>query len=503
MGAVGHGGLGTVYQVSDTIYGNSNIYALKEQWDQSASARKQFLREGAWLQSLNHNHIPKVLDSFEWVGRLYLVMDFVGGENLEQKLEHNGGRPLPESEVIPWVRPICDALQYLHTRSTPIIHRDVKPANIIVTLTGHTVLVDLGIAKEHAPGANATATFVRKAGTEGYAAPEQYSENGRTGPWSDVYGLGATLYHLLTAHIPPTAVERVALDVRLRPPHELNPSVTTATGAAILRALAIRPQDRFQSMLEFKQALPTDFPASAAAPLSPPASTPYPSAPRPILTLAEGGAWPAGKSSRPPGGAPRPISRAAGAPARASTLTPPTSSTTTAPRSGILRPRAPRRSATPSGASTGAVKPSEARSRVLTLNHPVAWGVCLAAVVLIAAVAIVLFTRAFAPLDRSNPTATANGYFSAVQTGDFARAWQYMTASERGQIPESQFDQGLRADDNLYGHVMSATLSTPRQDAGGTVTITVSVVRALSATPIAYSVVLNQYGGLWLIDFIN
>ena len=504
IGPVGHGGLGTVYQVADTIYGRANIYALKEQWDQSASARKQFLREGAWLQGLNHPHIPKVLDSFEWNGLLYLVMEFVDGENLEQKLERNGGRPLLESQVVPWILPICDALHYLHTRRPAIIHRDVKPANVIVTSADHTVLVDLGIAKEHAAGANTTATFVRKAGTEGYAAPEQYSANGQTGPWSDVYGLGATLYQLLTVQIPPTAVERVALDVRLRQPRELNPAVSVATESAILRALAIRPQDRFQSMVEFKRALPVEFPAGAALgmpPIAPVASTPPTStpSPRPILSMPEGAAWPAVQPSRPGGSSPRPISRAAGVPARSSTLTPPTRAPAT-PRTGMFRPRAPRK---PTPTSEGNMVAPAPKRGIFDLNRPIFLGVCLVVLILIATVGIVSFPRLFAPLDRSTSTATVNSYFTALQTDNFAQAWQCMTASERGQISESQFDQGLRADDNLYGRVISATIASSSQDAGGAVTATVSVVRSHSTTPISYQLVLNQYGGVWLIDYIN
>src|SRR5262249_37907223 len=153
---VGRGGLGTVYQVEDVIFGKGNVYALKELVDHSLGARKQFEMESQWLQSLNHNHIPKFREHFEWQACLYLVMDFVAGENLEQKLARLGGRGLSEQQAITWILPICDALHYLHTRIPPILHRDLKPANIIVTPAGHPVLVDLGIAKEHLPGANLT-----------------------------------------------------------------------------------------------------------------------------------------------------------------------------------------------------------------------------------------------------------------------------------------------------------------------------------------------------------
>lgn len=527
MGIVGHGGLGTVYQVADILYGNATIYALKEQWDQSPSAQKQFKNEGEWLMALNHPSIPKVLQWFAWSGRLYLLMQFVEGENLERKLERSGGRPLPEAQVIAWVLPVCDALDYLHQRTPPIIHRDVKPSNIIVTSAGHTVLVDFGIAKEHAPGSSKTATFVRKAGTEGYAAPEQYSEQGQTGPWSDVYGLGATLYHLLTAQIPPTAVDRVALDVRLRRPREFNPAVSMVTESAILRALAIRPQDRFRTIADFKRALPNpaslpsasalqlpdaarraaalEWPSTPAMPSGPhgmtgmtspvpavPVSTPAPlplPLPSPLPTSQERGS-----------GALKPIPPSGAVPVR-SGWTPP------ARRPEVVRSRerpkpvrgkaTARASARAPEQSAGLERPE--RSRLLA--HPIMWGIGVVVLIALVAGGVFFATQFFAPLDRSSPTSTVTGYFAALHTQDYNRAWQYMTASQRGQTTESDFIASLRADDTQYGKVLSANLTGLNQDASGHVAGTVDVLRARAPnTPIVYTVVLTQYGGQWYID---
>jgi serine/threonine protein kinase len=490
---VGQGGLGTVYQVTDVLYGRHNVYALKEQWDQSKSARKQFAREGAWLKQLDHRNIPKVVEHFEWNGRLYLVMNFVDGENLEQKLERAGGRPLPELQVISWILPICDALHYLHMRTPPIIHRDVKPSNIIVTATGHPVLVDLGIAKEHVPGANATATFVRKAGTEGYAPPEQYAAAGQAGPWSDVYGLGATLYQLLTTQIPPTAVERVALDARLRRPSELNPTVSPLTDAAILRALAIRPQDRFQSMVEVKRALEAALAASSGTGAYPSmhGSAPF-SAPFSVAAAAQ---W-----SPPPDSselAARPAARAPRTPVR--TAGPLSARASTTPR----HPSHPRVTQGPSATPSTDVA-TEGRRRLLDPTRPLVWGAAVAIAVLVVAAVAVSILRSYAPLDRSTPRATVVGYFTALQAQNYSRAWQYTAASNGDQSSEVGYAQNLQADDAHNGRVLSFQVGAVTEDSVGHSTCAVTVLRAGAPnTPIVYNVVLTQYNSLWLIDHIS
>jgi serine/threonine protein kinase len=255
ISVVGQGGLGTVYQVRDDQARLPTVYALKETFDLSEGARQHFEQEARWMATLNHPNIPRVHEYFPWHHRLYLVMDFIAGENLEYKLIRNRQRPLPELDVLRWVQPICDALAYLHMQNPPIIHRDVKPANIIVTRDGRPALVDLGIAKELIEGDTRTATFIRKAGTEGYAPPEQYAGKGSTGPQSDIYSLGATIYHLLTGQVPASAVERAALDNQLIAPRKLNPMLLPEVEQIIMRALAIRPSDRFASMRDMGAAI--------------------------------------------------------------------------------------------------------------------------------------------------------------------------------------------------------------------------------------------------------
>ncbi|HLJ82190.1 MAG TPA: protein kinase, partial [Ktedonobacterales bacterium] len=432
IAVVGRGGLGTVYQVVDVLFGKSNVYALKELIDQSSGARRQFENESQWLQSLDHNSIPKVREHFDWQNRLYLVMDFVDGENLDRKLARNGGRPLPEQEVIRWILPICDALYYLHTRVPPILHRDVKPANIIVTPAGHPVLVDLGIAKEHLPGAGQTATFVRKAGTEGYAPPEQYAAAGQTGPWSDVYGVGATLYQLLTGRVPPTAVERVALDARLPNPRSFNPAISPGVDAAIMRALTLRPTERFQSLPDFARALtagaspPLASPrkertTGAAAPSPAPSRLsvpPFPSAPSSPMSITGRPAdapSPAHWGFPPPATRPltpmppSPVSRAApSTPAGMANSRPGSQGSAARPRAASAVQSSATLSSQPGLDSRTGETPAVHKRKRETNRRPfyrsrLVLGTGLACVVLIAAIVAVLLLNATALPDRSSP----------------------------------------------------------------------------------------------------
>lgn len=559
---VGRGGLGTVYSVLDIIFGKQNIYALKEMSDQSRSARRQFEHEAQWLQALDHNHIPKVREYFEWRSRLYLVMDFVDGENLEQKLYRQGGRPLPEEQTIAWILPICDALQYLHTRTPSILHRDVKPANIIVTPAGHPVLVDLGIAKEHLPGLNRTATFVRKAGTEGYAPPEQYTVAGKSGPWSDVYALGATLYHLLTNQVPTTAIERVTMDPDLVRPRRYNPAISELTDAAIVRAMAMRPTERYQSVAEFAAAL-SGSSGIFSAPASPISGTPRGSLPssmpsRPsVPSLTPGWEPPRAPASPPPTSGQQPFSRSTPAGAanpRAPSYVPPR--TPSQPpsrhpsfagsqpplrdmgnRSGVsgqsqidLPPLPP---APPSVASViaNANEPVAQSSPEATAAHlerirdsvtgtgrsgrvsrreginrgPMLTAIALALILVAAGIATLMIIPRLAPPDRSSPTASITGYFAALQQDDFTRAWQYASASRNDTGSQNLFTQTLHADDVRYGKVLSVQIVSIDTDGANHATVLVQATRAAdSHSPVVYSISLSQYDGTtWLIDSVT
>ncbi len=256
---VGQGGFGAVYRAWDTALGVP--VAVKENLDTSAEAQRQFEQEARLLAPLRHPNLPRVGDHFFIPNQgQYLVMDFVEGQSLDALLIERGG-PLAEAEALGWIGQVCDALEYLHTRTPPIIHRDVKPQNIIVAADGRAVLVDFGISKAYDP--TLTTTRGARAVTPGYSPPEQYGM-GKTDARSDVYALGATLYTLLTGAPPPESVALIGGGEALPPIRRVNPAVNPATEAAVAAAMALASSQRLGGAGEMRQALA----GRAVAPLS-------------------------------------------------------------------------------------------------------------------------------------------------------------------------------------------------------------------------------------------
>jgi eukaryotic-like serine/threonine-protein kinase len=251
---LGQGGLGAVYLVRDRRCAQ-NLFALKEIIDPNKHDRARFSFEGEVLKRLNHKALPCVYRVFEQGKRqrMYLLMDYIEGQNLEVLLKEQPAHRFSLPQVLTVIDPIVDALSYLHRQQPPIVHRDVKPANIIVPRGGDgAVLVDFDIAKEYVT--DATTGMVRH-GSAGYAAPEHYGSG--TSPRTDLYSLGATIYTLLTGMVPPHAIDRAVSKGHdpLEPANVSVPAIPNEAAAAIGRAMSISPDDRYETVGQFWQEL--------------------------------------------------------------------------------------------------------------------------------------------------------------------------------------------------------------------------------------------------------
>jgi serine/threonine-protein kinase len=267
---VGQGGMGAVYQVADLRF-SGKTWALKELSDaalgspaERAQAVAAFQQEANLLAMLRHPNLPQVSDYFTERGRHYLVMDFVEGETLERRLQRQGR--LPEPQVLDVAAQLSDVLGYLHGHTPPLIFRDLKPANVMITPAGQVKLIDFGIARLFKPGQHSDTVVI---GTHGYAPPEQYGR-GQTDARSDVYSLGVLLHQLLTGHDP------AATPFQLPPACHLNPAVSPHVDAALQRATAHDPAARFPSAAALDQALraPALPPAAVQAWPTPAAAPP-------------------------------------------------------------------------------------------------------------------------------------------------------------------------------------------------------------------------------------
>lgn len=250
---INSGGFGAVYRGYDSG-DNNRPCAIKETYDVSPAARRRALREVGILLAIKNQHLPEVYDAFENNGRFYVVMQLIEGQDLLQMLNAHGA-PFRERAVLAWLLPIMAVLQELHSRPTPVIHRDIKPANIIIAPNQCAVLVDFGLTKLYSP--EDTTQTMERAVSLGFSPVEQYI--GTTSPQSDIYSLAATMYMLLTNVAPSSSMQRSYRD-ELIAPRLLNPAISPQVEQALLRALALKPEDRFQSMQAFAQALRGDTP---------------------------------------------------------------------------------------------------------------------------------------------------------------------------------------------------------------------------------------------------
>lgn len=285
---VGHGGMGAVYKAQDLRL-EGRICAVKEvlpslsesalSTEELAQMSEQFRTEASTLSRLDHPNLPKVSDYFAAQGREYLVMDFVEGRDLEEILRERqkAGEAILEEEVLTWAAQLLDILEYLHDQDPIVLHRDIKPSNIKLTPRGAVKLVDFGLVKVLQQDDTRTVTVVRGRGTAAYTPLEQYGgDTGFTDARSDLYSLGATLYHLLAGVPPVDAKERFLRPGCLVSLRQLNPNVSARCERAIFQVLSMHPNERPPTARAFRELLlgtaspmHTMPPASITPPLPP------------------------------------------------------------------------------------------------------------------------------------------------------------------------------------------------------------------------------------------
>ncbi|MCR5795350.1 MAG: protein kinase [Solobacterium sp.] len=230
---IGSGGMSTVFRARHIRLG-IDVAVKSVRKNQTVN----LLAEVNILTRLNHPNLVRVIDIFEDEKLLYIVMDYVEGEDLQHIIQRE--KVIPEETVIEWFRTLADILHYLHSRKPPIIYRDMKPANVILQKDGTLKLVDFGIAREYKAAASSDTTYV---GTNGFAAPEQFGR-AQTDARTDIYSLGMTMYYLATGKSP------------LEPPYgytparRLNPSLSFRMERILEKCIKDNPQDRYQSAEE-------------------------------------------------------------------------------------------------------------------------------------------------------------------------------------------------------------------------------------------------------------
>jgi tRNA A-37 threonylcarbamoyl transferase component Bud32 len=254
---IGGGGMGAVYLAKDHHLGDAPR-AVKEMVEshldssQHEKAIGDFKRESLLLTSLEHPSIPTIYDYFydDEKGRFYLVMKYISGGDFSGRLRNAPGGRIDEKTVTDWAVQVADVLDYLHKRPKPIIYRDLKPANLMIDgNTGRVMLIDFGIARWVAPQEKG----VTAVGTMGYAPPELFS--GKVEPRSDIYSLGATMFHLLTGSDPQDN-PLLIFDFTKNPrPRQINPAISSEMERILMRAVEYKPENRFRSAGEMREAL--------------------------------------------------------------------------------------------------------------------------------------------------------------------------------------------------------------------------------------------------------
>ena len=217
-------------------------WAIKKVRKSSSQTTSMLMAEASIMKNLDHPMLPRIVGIEEDLKFFYIIMDFVQGENLKTVVTSSG--PQAQDTVVSWGIKLCDVLTYLHSKG--IVYRDMKPANIMLSPDGNIKLIDFGIAREYKENASEDTTAL---GTEGYAAPEQYEGKGQTDARTDVYGMGITLFQLLTG-VNPSSYQENIFSIRLQ-----NPNLSSGLDKIILKCTNKDPKKRYQSTEELKKAL--------------------------------------------------------------------------------------------------------------------------------------------------------------------------------------------------------------------------------------------------------
>lgn len=237
----GKGGMSVVYQAADEK--ENKIWGIKEVRRDSVpnfeSVRQNMIGQAALLKQLDHPNLPKIIDVIDTDDAIWIVMDYIEGNTLLRAIEEKGAQD--QDDVVDWAMQLCDVLGYLHSRVPPIIYRDIKPSNVMLRPDGSIALIDLGSARVFNASGTGDASWL---GTMGYAAPEQYGGLGQTDARTDIYCLGAVMYHLVTGHNPS------------KPPYEMvpirqwEPSLSSGLEKIILKCTQRDPNARYGSCAE-------------------------------------------------------------------------------------------------------------------------------------------------------------------------------------------------------------------------------------------------------------
>ena len=246
LNKVGQGGMSVVYLAMNEKANKQ--WAVKEVRKDGVKdfevVKQGLVAETDILKKLSHPNLPSIIDVIDTEDSFIIIMDYIQGNSLNKALEEFGAQP--QENVIEWAKQLCDVLGYLHTRTPPIIYRDMKPANVMLKPDGNVTLIDFGTAREFKEKNLADTTCL---GTVGYAAPEQFGGMGQTDARTDIYCLGATLYHLVTGMNP------CEPPYEIRPIRQINPALSSGLERIIMKCTQRDPNDRYQSAAELMYAL--------------------------------------------------------------------------------------------------------------------------------------------------------------------------------------------------------------------------------------------------------